>query len=368
MNAFYIHLPFCEKKCFYCSFVVSIGQEQRIEQYLHCLEKELAKYKGETIDSLYVGGGTPTFLTHNQLQKFLSFIDENFFFSHDSEFSIEANPEHLDDVKLKMLKNFGINRISLGIQSLNNTYLHYLGRNHNAQTAIEAVRRIKDCGFKNVNLDLMYSFPGQTTEEIEEDVKKAAQLESQHISIYTLTVEPHSRFYVRDVHETKGEIQAQQYELVVRLLADYGFQQYEISNFSKKGKESRHNLNYWQGGNYIGVGVGAHSHENGRRSWNVSTLMTYIKRIEINQSPQDEAETLSREQQFIETLLIGLRMSQGIHLKSLKDRFQCSFNRGQQNRIDHFLDEGLLTLKEGQLRTSSSGRLVLDTLSSQLIN
>jgi len=366
MNTLYIHIPFCKQKCFYCSFVVSIGQAHRIDLYLDCLEKEAMSYRGETISAIYIGGGTPTLISEQQLKKLFKIIHKNFKFSTECEWTIEANPEGLDHSKLKYLKNEGVNRISLGVQSLNDKYLNYLGRNHDSLTAIHAFEQIRETGFDNVNVDLMISFPKQTMEELAKDVSALTQLGSEHLSLYALTIEENSKFYAQNIRSQDDHDQAQQYKFVCDALGEKGFKQYEISNFSKPSKASKHNLNYWQGGHYIGLGVGAHSHQDARRSWNVSKLNEYISCIQKGLSVKGGSEELTPYTKMKEIVLFGLRMNCGVNIKQVKDRFGCFLGEEQQKKIDQFIENGFFVEERGILKTSVKGRLVLDELCAQL--
>jgi len=222
MSSLYIHIPFCERKCFYCSFVVSVGQRHRVDLYLDCLLKEALQYKGEAIQTVYLGGGTPTFLTNKQLQKMFDVIHKNFRLADDMECTVEANPEGLDIAKIKLLKKLGVNRISLGVQSLNNEYLKYLGRIHDREKAVDAFRIIREGGIDNINLDLMYTFPGQSLDELQEDVGAISELGSEHLSLYALTIEPNSRFYVRKEQLPNDQAQVDQYILVCKFLGKAG--------------------------------------------------------------------------------------------------------------------------------------------------
>lgn len=367
MHSLYLHIPFCEKKCFYCSFAVSIGQEKRIERYLECVAKEARQYRHIRMRSVYMGGGTPTFLNISQLKKLLQFIHNSFYIEKDAEWTIEANPEGLDLEKLRLLRESGINRISLGVQSLQNNYLKYLGRCHSRQAAVTAFENMRKAGFDNISLDLMYSFPNQTNEEIEQDVREIASLGSEHLSLYALTIEPNSRFFIQNVNLADNHTGARQYLLVLELLERYGFKQYEVSNFAKPGFESRHNMNYWTGGNYIGLGMGAHSHMDGRRFWNTPKLTSYITQINKSGSAVEGEERLDAQERLMETVLFGLRMNQGVDIDSLTKRFRRSFSQDKQVQIDHFIKEGLLVEKDGQFTTSAKGRLVLDDICARLL-
>ncbi len=367
MNTLYIHIPFCEQKCFYCSFVVSIGQASRIDHYLDCLEKEAQRYHGEAIQSIYIGGGTPTVITELQLQRLFQIVHKHFTFSSDIEWTIEANPEGLNDSKLNLLKQEGINRISLGIQSLNDKYLKYLGRNHDASTATQAFDQMRKAGFDNINVDLMFSFPKQTMTELKEDVAALTQLGSEHLSLYALTIEENSKFFVQNIKLQDDHDQARHYQFVCDALKAKGFQQYEVSNFSKPTRESRHNLNYWQGGHYIGLGIGAHSHRGAKRSWNISELSEYILRLQKGRSVEKGSEKLTSYDMMKEVVLFGLRMNRGVSIKQVTERFGCFLDDEQQKKIDQFIEGGFFIKEEDTIKTSAKGRLVLDELCAQLV-
>ncbi len=361
-----MHIPFCEKKCFYCSFVVSVGQQHRMDSYLDCLAKEAKQYKGAKVKTIYIGGGTPTFMNNQQIEKLITIGRKNFNFDNDVEFTMEANPEGLDRTKAKLLKDLGINRVSVGMQSLNDKYLKFLGRCHDRQQAVRAFANLREAGHDNINLDLMYSFPGQTDEEIEEDVRGIAQLGSEHLSLYTLTIEEHSRFYVQKL-KLEEDCQAEHYVLVTELLNQYGFQQYEVSNFAKMSRQSLHNLNYWMGGNYIGLGVGAHSHRDGKRWWNVSRLNLYMQRIDDHERVIENCETLTEHQRLLEAMLLGLRMNQGIKIKEIEQSIGCLLEEDKRKMINEFVREGFMIWEGDSLRINLKGRLVLDELCSRLI-
>ncbi|MCK5177924.1 MAG: radical SAM family heme chaperone HemW [Candidatus Omnitrophica bacterium] len=367
MKTLYIHIPFCKRKCFYCSFVVSVGQQQRVGPYLESLEKEAQLYSAEKIQSVYIGGGTPTVMSQDELKKLFSIVRKHFDVMPDAEWAIESNPEGLHCSKLELLKEEGVNRISLGVQSLDDQYLKYLGRNHDPSMAMAAFNRIKRIGFDSINVDLMFAFPDQTMAELRKDVQAVVRLGSDHLSVYTLTVEERSRFYARNIQLKDGQYQAAQYSLICDILHDAGFQQYEISNFAKPSKISKHNLNYWQGGEYIGLGVGAHSYIDGKRFWNTSRLNDYIASLQKGAFAKEGSEVLSTFDQMKETVLFGLRMNQGISIEQTKKRFGCFLNDEQKEKIDHFIRGGFLIQENGYLKVSSEGRLVLDELCAQLI-
>ena len=366
-SSLYLHLPFCEKKCFYCSFTVSVGQLHRRDDYLQCLGQEADRYAEDEICSVYFGGGTPSLLTEEQLERLVAMVHAKFSVEKDAEWTIEANPEDITWDKARLLRSLGITRISLGAQSFHDGYLKYLGRCHDAQQIHKAYGFLRKAGWDNINLDLMYAFPEQTVAELEADVDALLALQSEHVSLYTLTIDPHSRFFVRKIEETDGGCQAEQYSRVTELLGGAGYRQYEVSNFSRRGKESRHNLHYWCGGNYIGLGVGAHSHCDGQRWWNVSRLPDYLQRIRTENHAREDGEELNAHQRLTETFLIGLRMTEGVDRRQLQERYGCSLTPEQDRTIDNFIKEGWLVREGNRIKASRSGLLVLDQLCARLI-
>ena len=311
-SSLYIHIPFCNRKCLFCSFVIAVGQEHRREEYIGSLINEMKNNRGRSLKTIYFGGGTPSMLDENHFDVLINALRENFSFQNEIEITIEANPESINSSKAKFLKARGFNRVSLGVQSMNDRYLKFLGRNHDASMARQAYRMLREAGFTSINLDLMYAFPGQTKEELEEDVGAIARMGSEHLSLYTLTIEPNSRFHATQMKLDDEEKCAEHYLLIAGILNEYGFKQYEISNFSKPGFESAHNRNYWRGAPYIGLGVGAHGFDGRRRYWNTSNLQDYIQRGGSGEQVIEGFEDLSDTQLSMEKILFGLRMNEGI--------------------------------------------------------
>jgi oxygen-independent coproporphyrinogen III oxidase len=367
MSSLYIHIPFCTKKCLFCSFVIAVGQAHRVDDYIDALSQEVKKYSGAKISSVYFGGGTPTFLNETQLGRLIQMVRANFICEPDAEWTIEANPEGLDPSKARFLKSIGINRVSLGVQSVNERYLRFLGRVHDRAAALRAFDELRAAGFANINVDLMFAFPGQTPEEIAHDVTTIAALGSEHVSLYSLTIEEKSRFYAEGLKLDEDSRLAEHYVLVGNLLEKAGVRQYEVSNFCRGNHQSRHNLNYWQGGDYIGLGVGAHGHERGRRSWNVSKLQEYLGRIQSKGEAVEDFEELTPLTRLMEMVVFGLRMNEGIVLKDLEQKIGLSLPSEKHERIDQFIKDGFLLNEGGRLKVSPSGRLILDELSSRLI-
>ena len=367
MSSLYIHIPFCKRKCLYCSFVISIGQEKRINDYLAALHVEAEFYKNLELGTIYIGGGTPTLIDCEQIKMLVNIIRKNFKINNGAEFTIEANPEGLDEKKAMLLRDLGFNRVSLGVQSLNNRYLKFLGRCHDRNAAIEAFRNLRRAKFPNINVDLMYSFPSQTKEEIKKDVCAITSLGSEHLSLYSLTIEPNSRFYAQKLSLGDSQYLRDQYKFICELITRAGFKQYEISNFSLDDKESQHNLIYWSGGNYIGLGVGAHSHIDGERFWNVPRTNIYISRLKENIKPIENREKLNLKKYFMERFLVGLRMNQGVDISKLEEETGGKLTQEKREIINEFIRVGFLIQEGNRIKAAFKGRIVLDELCSRLI-
>jgi len=358
-TSLYIHIPFCFRKCLFCSFVIAVAQDHRREEYVKALILEMKKHEGGNLKTIYFGGGTPSMLDENHLDVLMDAIGKNFSFQNDIEITIEANPESIGPSKARYLKARGFNRVSLGVQSLQDRYLRFLGRNHDAQKARDAHRILREAGFANINLDLMYAFPGQTEEELQEDVRAIARLGSEHLSLYTLTIEPNSRFHAVQVKLDDDEKLARQYLMIARILDEYGLGQYEVSNFAKPGFGSQHNRNYWLGGPYLGLGVGAHGFDGRRRYWNTSNLQEYIQRASSAGQLIDGFEDLTDAQLTMEKLLFGLRMNEGVPWALVPPV--------KAGLLQTWVKDGFLLLENENLKATDRGRLILDELSARLI-
>lgn len=365
-KSLYVHIPFCEKKCFYCSFAVAVGQRKRIDRYLDCLLTEAERYDAQPIETVYIGGGTPTFMDHVQLDRFLRSLRKKFLIAEGAEFTVEANPEGLTKSKLMCLKDYGVNRISLGVQTFNDRYLKFLGRVHTSAQIQEAFDCVRVSGFDNVSVDLMFGFPQQKKKELMCDIDQMCALGSEHVSIYALTVDPNSRFFAQSLQLKDQAAQAREYMLIMETLARNGFYQYEVSNFSKPGFCSVHNQHYWQCYEYIGLGMGAHSFVNGRRYANSERLLEYISMIQKGHSAVKETHTISSQEQLTEALLFGLRMNTGVDIAQLQRRFDVRLRSDQVRTICTMVAEKFLMCKKGVLCATDKGRLVLDGLCAEL--
>ncbi len=281
--------------------------------------------------------------------------------------TIEANPATFDLKKAEALREAGINRVSLGVQSLNEKYLKFLGRPHSRKEAFLAFDILRQANFSNISVDLIYSLPGQTKQEIKKDVEEILGLQSPHVSLYSLAIAQGSEFYEKRVRLPLPETQARHFLYGKSLLEKNGLRHYEVSNFSRKGFECRHNMNYWRGGDYIGLGAAAHSHLEGRRFWNHEEIEMYISLINGKGSAKKGEESLKGQKRFMESLLIGLRMVDGVNIKELEHRFKALLSEDNRTKIADLMKHGLLAKKTGRLRATTSGMVILDEICARLI-
>jgi oxygen-independent coproporphyrinogen-3 oxidase len=362
----YVHIPFCQKKCAYCSFAIALAQMKRRDEYVKAIAREAEHYPRCEVASLYIGGGTPSSLEPDSIRELVRVLRQQFTLSAGGEVTFEVNPESVDDNKARALQECGINRVSLGIQSLHDHRLQYLARSHSRNEAMTAFCLLRDHGFVNVNIDLMYGFPGQSDEELREDLDQVLSLGSEHLSIYSLTVEQRSLFFAKKVG-VDNQAQARAYELICREVQKAGLRQYEISNFARPGFESKHNMNYWRGGEYIGLGMAAHSHLDGRRFWNADTLPLYLGMITQGGQAQVGEEKLGPVEKLTETFLFGLRMNEGVDLEALERTMGVELSDDRKEALENFIEMGFLEEFHSCIRATDRGRLVLDEISARLV-
>lgn len=309
----YIHIPFCEKKCNYCDFTSFPSTSDIQDKYVDYLIKEIALYKerydvGEKQKTIYFGGGTPSLLSIRNIERIL----EKFNFNSDTEITIEINPKTVNSEKLIAYKNIGINRLSIGIQSFNEKFLRKLGRIHNRDEAIEIYRTAREVGFKNISLDLMFSLPEQKMKDLEKDLEILFLLNPEHFSIYSLIWEEGTKFY-KDLmsgklKENDNELEAEMFEIIIKEAKEKGYKHYEISNFSRLSYESKHNINYWENNNYLGLGLSAAGYLGNNRYKNFGTFKDYYKKIDESKFPSFENELLTEDEIEEYKYLIGFRM------------------------------------------------------------
>jgi oxygen-independent coproporphyrinogen III oxidase len=362
--ALYVHLPFCGRKCLYCSFISFSGREVDIPGYIDALTKEITFRSGhEKVGTLYFGGGTPSLIPAELYVKLLATIKQVFTVDPAAEISIEANPGTINEDYLKDLRKAGFNRLSLGVQSLNEDELDLLGRIHTVNDAVDAVKLARRVGFTNINLDLIYGLPSQPPEAWRRSLEKAIELEPEHLSLYALTLEEDAPLQ-RSIDSgalspIDPDISADEYELAEEVLEKAGFRHYEISNWAKAGMECRHNLVYWNNLPYLGVGVAAHSCLNGHRLANTDDLDRYL--ADFSDRPHVNPvmdERISPDLALAETVILGLRLSSGIAPEDIQRRYGISLTAKFHDQIDEMTDAGLLEQVDGKIRLTPRGRLL----------
>ena len=377
MSGLYLHLPFCARKCAYCAFYSlplagfpSLGKT--VARFFQALEKELAALPPDFApDTIYIGGGTPTALDAAQLGELLALVRRRIRCGAVREWTVEANPGTLDADKAAVLLRGGVNRISLGVQSLDDDALRRIGRIHSAAEARAGFDLLRAAGFDNVSVDLMYALPGETTAQVLADVRGLLAWEPEHISTYALAIEPGTPLAEQQtrglVAEVPDEEQAEQYYEIRRELLAAGFEHYEISNFARPGRACRHNLNYWRGGDYHACGPAAHAHSAGCRSSNVEALEEYCRRLEQGAAPLDFSETLAPEAKARETLIIWLRLLDGVDLAAF--RLQTGFDALALGGValEQLVVQGLLVVADGRLRLTEQALFVSNRVFAELV-
>lgn len=365
----YFHIPFCTKKCPYCHFYVVPDQERYHTLLLEGLELEWQSYQSilqsHQIRTLYFGGGTPSLLKIDELERILQMIRKTHSLEG-IEITLEANPELMNEAKLKALLRLGINRLSFGVQSFDEDQLHVLGRTHSGGQAKEIILLAHQVGFKNISLDLMYDLPRQTYGSYENSLRQAVQLPITHLSLYNLTIEPHTSFFKQKEklipQLPDPEMSLRLYELSQEYTKAAGFQQYEISAFAKPGFESKHNSGYWAGTPFIGFGPSAFSYLEGKRFSNTANLHHYADALKNNLSPVDFEEELSQDEKQKELLAIRLRMLRGVNLEEFPNLSQES-----NMTIKNLIDINLLQLENNRLSLTPKGILLYDSVAIELI-
>lgn len=368
----YIHIPFCRQACHYCDFHFSTSLKLKSEMVQAiCREIELQKeyLQHKTLDSIYFGGGTPSLLEEQDFAQIFETIFKVFELKQQAEVTLEANPDDLTKEKLTLFKRFGINRLSIGIQSFDENHLKKINRIHTAQEAETCVKLSQDAGIHNLSIDLIYAIPAESHQIFEDDLQKATSLNLSHISAYCLTIEPKTVFgqWLKQgkIPSINDEFASQQFDLLVNHLAIYGFEQYEISNFAKDQQYAQHNTSYWQQEEYLGVGPSAHSFNYISRQYNIANNALYIRALDKNELPA-EIEILSKEDQVNEYLLTGLRTKWGCNLNKLNQILEDDFIKMNKIVLGNQMDEGFLKIDNGVLLITAKGKLFADRIASDL--
>ncbi len=373
----YLHFPFCSKICPYCDFYVLRESEAKRTTFLPCYEKELKLLSGkrpelfsQKLETIYFGGGTPSLLEPEQLAGLLTVIKSYFDVSTDAEVSLEANPNDLLDEKPKAFRQLGINRLSIGEQSLNDAELKTLGREHSAEQSEKAAQNVMETGLKNFNIDLIFGVPSQTVDTWKQTLEKTVKWQPAHISTYSLTIEERTSFYklqqAGKLHLPPDEVCQEMYLRGVEFLEKEGYGQYEISNFARPGFQSRHNRNYWQRKSYLGIGPSAHSFSNNRRWANVRSLSLFQHTLETDELPLEFEETIDGKKTLEEALLLGLRQKKGICLENLKKEFGYDLEKEKNELLDKLTDKNFASKENGLLRLTPLGFYVSDRVISEL--
>lgn len=338
-----------------------------------CIIREISIQKNylghEEINTIYFGGGTPSILSVNELQKILESIHRSFKINASKEFTLEANPDDLSHDKLKDLKDLDINRLSIGIQSFNNKTLKFLNRAHDAAEAISCFENARLAGFDNISLDLIFSIPGQSIAELEDDIGKVLGMNPEHISVYSLTIEEKTVFgnwnRKGKINTVNDENSARQFDLIISSLEDHQYEQYEISNFCRDRNYSRHNTSYWKNVKYLGLGPGAHSYDGQSRQFNIANNHKYMRSINEG-NPFYEIEYLTKKEQLNERLLTSLRTKWGCDLNELNNTFQTDLLELHKEKIDRFKGQELIQIENDKLYLTRKGRFVADEIIGEL--
>ena len=346
-DSLYVHIPFCRHICHYCDFAKRIYNEELADQYLNQLEKEISRIRQECFDTVYIGGGTPSALNCRQLEKLFGILSV---FAVGKEFTFEINPETMTPEKAMLLKKYGVNRVSIGIQTFNEEILKEIGRTHVLQDVENTFRYLKEAGIDNISIDLMYGFEHQTVEQLQQDIEKAVRLDIKHISIYELEVHEGTVLGHRGYKNCSDDDLYLMYSTIRKQLPLYGFQQYEISNFALEGYQSVHNKTYWHYNDYIGVGLGAAGKEYHIRYENTHSLKQYL----AGDWRQEEIK-LSLEDERFESVMMGLRLLEGIEIKEYNKTLSCNILDHYREPIEKNLSSGRLIIDGGYLKLSDTG-------------
>ena len=377
----YVHIPFCHTKCPYCDFNTYSGIESLIPGYVRALVGEIrcwgALLGAQQVNTIFFGGGTPSYVPRQAITDVLEAVHGAFRIAADAEVTMEANPGDLTDGQASTLRQAGVNRLSIGVQSLDDALLSFLGRRHSAQEAVAAYRKARRDGFDNVSLDFMYGIARQSLKQWRDTLEQALELSPEHLSLYCLTLEggtPMERqTRLGEIPEADPDLAADMYLLAEDMLAQAGYRHYEISNWAKPGMESRHNLTYWLNRPYLGVGPGAHSYLGQWRFWNIASPREYIARLgkaaqrqapvvalsseAIGEIPSvGSVEAIDRRLEMAETMMLGMRLDDGVSLEDFYDRFGESVTSVYGKQVDELTALGLIELRDGAIRLTSQGR------------
>lgn len=360
INSLYVHIPFCSHICRYCDFTKLLYNDNFSHKYLKALFYELDSYDINKMSTIYIGGGTPTTLSDDLfellLEKVSKYADKN------CEFTVEANVENLTKEKLLLMKKYGVNRLSIGVESTDDNILKNIGRNHTFNDATEVVDLSKKLGFNNINIDLIFGFPDQSIEQLKNDLNNFVKLDIDHISIYSLIVEKGTMFFNSGIQEQDADESRIFYDEILSFLRKHGYERYEISNFARSKKYSKHNLNYWKDNYYIGVGLGASGYLFNKRYTNTKSLKKYI-----NHNFVDFTEIIDEKLHLEEFLLTNLRLESGFKRKDFINNFQIDFVDMFKNKISKLEKDNLIIINNDTIKLSDSGLIIMDYILRELL-
>ena len=372
----YIHIPYCIHKCGYCDFNSHPIKHDEMDHYIDALVAEMKHYakiysNTNIIKTIFLGGGTPTTLTVYQLERILKECVKEFKVAPDAEITIEANPATIDIEQMKSIRQTGYNRISIGVQSFDKTELKLLDRAHGPEEVHSTVDCARKAGFDNLSLDLMFAIPNQSLSSWESNLDKALEKNPEHLSTYNLTIEQGTAF---SKLQSNGKLimpedghQLELYKKTIERLTKKGFHHYEISNFARQGKECKHNITYWENTNTLGLGAGASSYINGTRFKNINLPAHYIRQVKEGKTAVEHSETLEPRQAMGETIMLGLRLLQGISIHQFERRFQVSFINLFKNIIHSLKEKELILIEDDRLRLSPKGLFLADSVILEFI-
>ena len=362
----YIHIPFCDKICNYCDFTAFQGANSKIKEYVEALKKEI-ELKGNKdflIDSIFIGGGTPSFIDGKYIFEILEKLRENFTVLDNIEITIETNPKTFDEKNLEYYKSAKINRVSIGVQSFNDKILKELGRNHNSKEALESIELVKKFGF-DINLDLIFGYQSQTIEDILYDLEMVKNINPEHISYYALIIEEKTKFKALQnagkLDFLDEDTERKMYYLIVEKLEEIGLKQYEVSNFAKIGKESVHNKKYWNCKEYLGLGISAHSYLNDERFSNTVNLAKYIKELQSGNVPIEFREKLDMPTKKFEYIIMNMRLKEGFLISDYNRLFESNFLEENKKAVKIGLENNVVEIKDDRIYFTKRGFDIMDS-------
>jgi len=362
----YIHIPFCDRICNYCDFTAFQGANSKIKEYVEALKKEieLKGNKNFLIDSIFIGGGTPSFIDGKYIFEILEKVKENFIVLDNIEISIETNPKTFDEKKLEYYKSAKINRVSIGVQSFKDVILKELGRNHNSKEAFDSIELVKKFDF-DLNLDLIFGYQSQTIEDILYDLEMVKNINPDHISYYSLIIEEKTKFKALQnagkLDFLDEETERKMYHLIVEKLEEIGLNQYEVSNFAKVGKESVHNKKYWNCKEYLGLGISAHSYLNDERFSNTVNLSKYIKELQNENIPVDFREKLDIPTKKFEYIIMNMRLKDGFLISDYNRLFESDFLEENKKAVKIGLENNVVEIKDDRIYFTKRGFDIMDS-------